>query len=312
MNELMLFNNEEFGEIRTLLIDGQPWFVGKDVALALGYSKPQNAIASHVDEDDTLKQGIIDKLGRNQQTILINESGLYSLILSSKLPTAKKFKRWVTSEVLPSIRKTGSYTMPQDQYQELFGQINKIQNKIESNNRYMFNKISDMNNQINEVNNTLNKMDTKINYDLKNDIQDLQSDCNRLTNYSNLLCNDLSSNEDINIHMINKFNELSEILPRNDYLHTRIYTINDIIEEARSCGKNIDIDNMLFTLQIHGLVSKDTMTGYYKITDSNCIVSIYPILVFKDFNSYIKVKNILLGKPKNVLIYTNEEDKYIY
>lgn len=108
-NTLTVFNNQEFGEIRTLKIDNEPWFVGKDVAIILGYAKPQNAISTHVDEDDTLKQGIIDKLGREQQTIIINESGLYSLILSSKLPSAKRFKRWVTSEVLPQIRRTGGY-----------------------------------------------------------------------------------------------------------------------------------------------------------------------------------------------------------
>ena len=111
MNELQVFNNEMFGEIRVLEIEGEPWFVGKDVAIILGYAKPQNAISTHVDEDDTLKQGIIDSLGRNQQTTIINESGLYSLILSSKLPNAKQFKRWVTNEVLPSIRKYGNYSI---------------------------------------------------------------------------------------------------------------------------------------------------------------------------------------------------------
>ena len=109
-NELQIFKNEELEmEIRTLIIEGEPYFVGKDVASVLGYAKPLNAIAKHVEEDDSLKWGLIDSLGRNQQTIVINESGLYSLILSSKLPQAKKFKRWVTSEVLPQIRKTGGY-----------------------------------------------------------------------------------------------------------------------------------------------------------------------------------------------------------
>lgn len=92
-----------------MIIDNEPWFVGKDVAQALGYAKARNAIATHVDEDDALKQGLTDKTGRIQETILINESGLYSLILSSKLPTAKKFKRWVTNDVLPTIRKHGMY-----------------------------------------------------------------------------------------------------------------------------------------------------------------------------------------------------------
>ena len=113
-NKLQVFKNEEFGEIRTLEIDGEPYFVGKDVASILGYAKPLNAISKHVDEDDSLKRGLIDSLGRTQQTIVINESGLYSLILSSKLPTAKKFKRWVTSEVLPTIRKTGGYVNDED------------------------------------------------------------------------------------------------------------------------------------------------------------------------------------------------------
>ena len=106
---LQIYVNDAFGKIRALMIDGEPYFVGKDVATALGYEKPLNALKRHVDEDDSLKQGLTDSLGRQQETILINESGLYSLILSSKLESAKAFKRWVTSEVLPSIRKTGEY-----------------------------------------------------------------------------------------------------------------------------------------------------------------------------------------------------------
>ena len=105
---LEVFNFEN-KEVRTLLIDNEPWFVGKDVADILGYSKSRNAIALHVDEDDALKQGLTDSLGRVQETIIINESGLYSLILSSKLPSAKRFKKFVTSEVLPSLRKNGIY-----------------------------------------------------------------------------------------------------------------------------------------------------------------------------------------------------------
>lgn len=111
MNELTIFKNEEFGEIRTMLIEGEPWFVAKDVALVLGYAKPLNAIGAHVDADDSLKQGVTDNLGRVQGTLFINESGLYSLILSSQLPGAKRFKRWVTREVLPSLRKTGNYAV---------------------------------------------------------------------------------------------------------------------------------------------------------------------------------------------------------
>lgn len=108
MNEVKVFKFES-NEIRSLMINDEPWFVGKDVAKVLGYVKPENAITTHIDKDDTLKQGVTDTLGRTQEMTIINESGLYSLILSSKLPQAKEFKRWVTSEVLPQIRKTGSY-----------------------------------------------------------------------------------------------------------------------------------------------------------------------------------------------------------
>lgn len=114
MNDIQIFYNPEFGEIRTIEQDGEPWFVGRDVALALGYAKPENALAAHVDEDDkttTLIQG--DGSNYKSKTTIVNESGLYSLVLGSKLPTAKKFKRWVTGEVLPSIRKHGAYMTPQ-------------------------------------------------------------------------------------------------------------------------------------------------------------------------------------------------------
>lgn len=109
MNELQIFNNPEFGKVRTIEKDGEPWFVGKDVAAALGYERPTKAILDHVDDEDKDEVPIQDSIGRSQNTPIINESGLYSLVLSSKLPTAKKFKRWVTSEVIPSIRKHGLY-----------------------------------------------------------------------------------------------------------------------------------------------------------------------------------------------------------
>lgn len=113
MHELQIFSNEEFGQIRTVEIDGEIYFVGKDVTEILGYSNPRKAIIDHVDEEDkTDGVTIRDSIGREQNPVCINESGLYSLILSSKMPNAKKFKRWVTSEVLPTLRKTGSYEMP--------------------------------------------------------------------------------------------------------------------------------------------------------------------------------------------------------
>lgn len=108
-----VFNHPEFGELRTVEIDGVVWFVGKDVAEALGYSKSRNAIAAHVDEEDKTHAPIQGGCSTGvQDTIVINESGLYALILSSKLPSAKEFKHWVTAEVLPSIRKTGGYVNP--------------------------------------------------------------------------------------------------------------------------------------------------------------------------------------------------------
>lgn len=108
-NKLQVFINEKFGTIRSVSINGEPYFVGKDVAISLGYAKPQNALSAHVDEDDSLKWGITDNIGRKQETTVINESGLYSLIFGSKLDSAKDFKRWITSVVLPTIRKHGMY-----------------------------------------------------------------------------------------------------------------------------------------------------------------------------------------------------------
>ena len=110
MNEVQIFKSDEFGEIRTLNKDGEPWFAGKDIARALGYKYPANAIQRLVDEEDK-GVDILPTPCNEQKMTIINESGLYSLILSSKLPTAKKFKRWVTSEVLPAIRKTGKYEL---------------------------------------------------------------------------------------------------------------------------------------------------------------------------------------------------------
>ena len=113
MNDLQIFKNAEFGEIRTVIIENEPWFVGKDVAVILGYADPNKAIAMHVDEDDKLNDKSASSLGQRGGW-LIKESGLYSLILSSKLASAKRFKKWVTSEVLPSIRKNGGYIAGQE------------------------------------------------------------------------------------------------------------------------------------------------------------------------------------------------------
>lgn len=148
MNNIQVFNNSEFGSIRTVEINKEPFLVGKDVAEILGYSNPQKAIRDHVDEEDkTLNESFTVN---GTMAVLINESGLYSLVLSSKLPTAKRFKRWVTSEVLPAIRKTGGYIGGADNMTEaeimaravLIGQrtieeqkrkIDNLQNEIDVN-----------------------------------------------------------------------------------------------------------------------------------------------------------------------------------
>lgn len=132
-NVMMVFNNEQFGDIRTVIINGEPWLVGKDVATALGYSNTKDALSKHVDLEDKMMgsqnttPSIRDNMGREQHPTFINESGLYSLIMGSKLPSARDFKRWVTSEVLPSIRKTGSYSNPKHrpmtEYQERLSRI---------------------------------------------------------------------------------------------------------------------------------------------------------------------------------------------
>lgn len=135
MTELQIFNSEEFGDIRTVTIDNEPWFVGKDVAEALGYSNSRKALADHVHEDD---KGVTkcDTLGGKQDLTIINESGLYALIFGSKLESAKRFKHWVTSEVLPSIRKTGSYQTAQPQGKELLAlAVLEAQKTIELQNQ---------------------------------------------------------------------------------------------------------------------------------------------------------------------------------
>ena len=129
MNEVQLFNFENH-EVRSLLLNNEPWFVGKDVAEILSYSNTRKALTDHVDTEDKMDGVTIrDSIGRNQKPVLINESGLYSLVLSSKLPSAKKFKRWVTSEVLPALRKTGQY-----QVKELSGSELMAKALIEAQN----------------------------------------------------------------------------------------------------------------------------------------------------------------------------------
>jgi len=130
MNGLQVFKNNEFS-IKSLVIDNEPWFVGKDVAAALGYRDTSDALKKHVDNDDKLTRRFADS-GQNREMYIINESGLYSLILSSKLESAKRFKRWVTSEVLPAIRKTGGYQLPEISYPQ---SLRLLADEIEKNKK---------------------------------------------------------------------------------------------------------------------------------------------------------------------------------
>lgn len=135
MNDIKIFENQEFGKVRALEIDGKPYFLGKDVADALGYTNPQKAIRDHVDIEDKLTERFVLS-GQNREATVINESGLYSLILLSKLPSAQRFKKWVTAEVLPSIRQTGGYQMGMPQGKELLAlAVLEAQKTIEAQNK---------------------------------------------------------------------------------------------------------------------------------------------------------------------------------
>ena len=135
MNQLEIFKNREFGEIRTVTVDGEPWFVAKDIAEVLGYSNSRKAILDHVDDEDKMNGVTIrDAIGRDQAAVVINESGVYALIFGSKLASAKRFKHWVTSEVLPQIRKNGSYQKrltPEEMMRIQLGMVDDHENRIE-------------------------------------------------------------------------------------------------------------------------------------------------------------------------------------
>lgn len=135
MNQLEIFKNREFGENRTVVINAEPWFVGKDIAEVLGYSNSRKAILDHVDDEDKIDGVTIrDSIGRDQAAVVINESGLYALIFGSKMASAKRFKHWVTSEVLPQIRKNGSYQKrltPEEMMRIQLGMVDDHENRIE-------------------------------------------------------------------------------------------------------------------------------------------------------------------------------------
>lgn len=170
MNELQIFNNEEFGEVRTVTIENEPWFVGKDVAAALGYKDTADAIKVHVDEEDKkhVKVGEIPTLKTsNYGAILVNESGVYSLVFGSKLESAKRFKHWVTKEVLPTIRKTGSYSQ----------KIMTVPEQIHA----MAQGFVEMAEKLNVVNDDLQSFKTDV-QDFKDDMPLLAVECEKITN----------------------------------------------------------------------------------------------------------------------------------
>lgn len=206
---LMLFKNEEFGSVRVKMIDNEPWFVGKDVAVALGYAKPENAIGTHVESEDkttTLIQGT----GSNykSKTVIINESGLYSLILSSKLESAKKFKKWVTGEVLPSIRKTGGYVNDDEMF------INTYLPNVDEQTRLLFKsnlmvirdlngKIDGLNEEVKGLNEKLGDKDKEIegkNKEIESKAKELDNKNKELTNKSKTIVN--LSGEIIDLHEV--------------------------------------------------------------------------------------------------------------
>ena len=159
MNDLQIFKNSEFGEIRTVSIDGEPWFVAKDISDKLGYAQTSNMM-KRIDEEDS-KSSILD--GMNMKSLLINESGLYSAILGSKLESAKRFKHWVTSEVLPSIRKNGGYIAGQENMTDeelLANAVLVAQKKIAERGK----KIQALETEVVEMNNTISEMQPKVNY----------------------------------------------------------------------------------------------------------------------------------------------------
>lgn len=158
MNGLQIFNNEEFGQIRTVTIDNEPWFVGKDVAEALGYSKARNAISAHVSDEDKKDAPIQGTPGGTQNMTIINESGLYALIFGSKLDSAKRFKHWVTSEVLPSIRKHGMYAVDElvNNPELLIKVATELKEEREKN--------KELENTVHEMNKTIGELTPKANY----------------------------------------------------------------------------------------------------------------------------------------------------
>lgn len=186
MQKMQVFNNEEFGKVRTIIKDGEPWFIGKDVAVALGYSNASKAVSQHVNDKD--KQFIMNEVSNSQngnlvKTAIINESGLYSLVMSSKLDKAQKFKYWITSEVIPSIRKTGSYNI-NDQFNnripKTFGEALILAGKAQLENERLLKQAEENAPKVEYFDNLVER---KLNLSLRDTGKELKIGQNNFINY---------------------------------------------------------------------------------------------------------------------------------
>lgn len=272
--ELMLFNNEEFGSVRVKMIDNEPWFVGKDVAVALGYAKPENAIGTHVELEDkttTLIQGT----GSNykSKTVIINESGLYSLILSSKLESAKKFKKWVTGEVLPSIRKTGGYVNDDEMF------INTYLPNVDEQTRLLFKSnlmvIRDLNGKIDGLNEEVKGLNEKLgdkDKEIEGKNKELESKAKELENKAKELDNknkELTNKSKTIVNLSGEIIDLHEVIGAKDDI---IGEKDSIIEKKDSIigEKNKEIeDKDKELLRRNKVISKKS----YAITKKNDMIA---------------------------------------
>ena len=255
---LMLFNNEEFGSGRVKMIDNEPWFVGKDVAVALGYAKPENAIGTHVELEDkttTLIQGT----GSNykSKTVIINESGLYSLILSSKLESAKKFKKWVTGEVLPSIRKTGGYINDDEMF------INTYLPNVDEQTRLLFKSnlmvIRDLNGKIDGLNEEVKGLNEK----LGDKDKEIEGKNKELTNKSKTIVN--LSGEIIDLHeVIGAKDDIigekdKEIEGKNKELENKNQELENKDKEIETKDKELLRRNKVISKKSYAITKKNDM-----------------------------------------------------
>lgn len=262
---LMLFNNEEFGSVRVKMIDNEPWFVGKDVAVALGYAKPENAIGTHVELEDkttTLIQGT----GSNykSKTVIINESGLYSLILSSKLESAKKFKKWVTGEVLPSIRKTGGYVNDDEMF------INTYLPNVDEQTRLLFKSnlmvIRDLNGKIDGLNEEVKGLSEKLegkDKEIEGKNKELESKAKELDNKAKELDNknkELTNKSKTIVNLSGEIIDLHEVIgAKDDIIGEKDSIIGEKNKEIEDKDKELLRRNKVISKKSYAITKKNDM-----------------------------------------------------